>query len=74
MDINMPVMDGISATRKIREKNISVPIVFQTAYDSNETREECIKAGGTDFLSKPINFDKLYTVLKKYLKKVYIPL
>ena len=67
MDINMPVMDGITATRKIREKKINIPIIFQTAYDSKENKENCIAAGGNEYLNKPIQWDKLYMVLKKYL-------
>ena len=49
MDISMPTMDGITATRKIREKKINIPIIFQTAFDTNDNKEECLKAGGNDF-------------------------
>lgn len=64
MDINMPVMDGITATRKIREKEILIPIIFQTAYPEHES--ECIQAGGNDFLSKPLRLDALRTLIEKY--------
>ena len=67
MDINMPVMDGITATRIIREKEIKIPIIFQTAYTSDENQTECFKAGGNEFLSKPINLISLNCILKKYL-------
>jgi CheY-like chemotaxis protein len=66
MDINMPKMDGITATQKIREKEINIPIIFQTAYDNEENRKACITAGGNEFISKPINRVKLYALLKKY--------
>jgi CheY-like chemotaxis protein len=66
MDINMPQMDGITATRKIREMEISIPIIFQTAYADEENEKECFKAGGNEFISKPINKLKLHTLLKKY--------
>jgi len=69
MDINMPVMDGITATRKIRETNPIIPIIFQTAYDSEENKKECSDAGGSDFLTKPLTMSVLSCVLNKYLYK-----
>ncbi len=70
MDINIPEMDGISTTRKIREKGINIPIIFQTDYFSEENKKECIRAGGNEFLYKPLNIDRLRILLKKYLIKV----
>jgi len=70
MDISMPTMDGITATRKIREKKINIPIIFQTAFDTNDNKEECLKAGGNDFLSKPLSKDRIYSVIKKYLTEI----
>ncbi len=67
MDINMPVMDGITATRIIREHEIKIPIIFQTAFANEENQNECFKAGGNEFLSKPINNIDLNCLLKKYL-------
>lgn len=67
MDINMPEMDGITATKQIRGRGIKIPIIFQTAYDSEEDRKECFKAGGNEFLSKPIIRETLNILLKKYL-------
>jgi CheY-like chemotaxis protein len=69
MDINMPEMDGITATRIIRERKIGIPIIFQTACIVEENREECINAGGNDFLCKPFNNGELRLVLNKYLTK-----
>ena len=69
MDINMPEMDGITATRIIREKEIKTPIIFQTAYASDENHKECFRVGGNGFLSKPLNVDILNSLLKKYLIK-----
>jgi CheY-like chemotaxis protein len=68
MDINMPQMDGITATKKIREKDIQIPVIFQTAYDNEENKRECFIAGGNDFISKPISKEKLFTILKKYFQ------
>ena len=69
MDINMPEMDGISATREIRKLNACVPIIFQTAFASEENEKECIAAGGNDFLTKPIKSKLLISTLKKYATK-----
>jgi CheY-like chemotaxis protein len=67
MDINMPVMDGITATQKIREKQISIPVIFQTACDRGEKWQECEAAGGNDYLCKPIHSEVLRELLCKYL-------
>lgn len=66
MDINMPKMDGITTTKKIRERNIQIPIIFQTAFDNDDNIRKCINAGGNEFITKPINKEKLYSLLKKY--------
>lgn len=72
MDVQMPVMDGIEATRKIRKMHNealkNIPIVALTAGVSKEEREKCQKAGMNDFLSKPIDKAQLYLMLHHYLK------
>jgi CheY-like chemotaxis protein len=72
MDVQMPVMDGIEATRKIRKMHNdalkNIPIVALTAGVSKEEREKCQKAGMNDFLSKPIDKAQLYLLLHHYLK------
>jgi len=57
MDVNMPVMDGISATRNIKSKgeNRFVPVIFVTALDDAEMIAKCLDAGGDDFVPKPVN-------------------
>ena len=70
MDVQMPEMDGLEATREIRrleEKDSGLPIVAMTAAAMQEDRDECIEAGMNDFLTKPVNLYKLADVLKKYL-------
>ncbi|MFB6319684.1 PAS domain S-box protein [Saccharicrinis sp. FJH54] len=67
MDILMPVMDGLEATRKIREKKITVPVIAQTAFAFESDRERCINAGCDDYLSKPVKEKELVNVLHKYL-------
>lgn len=66
MDIEMPLMDGITATKKIRETNTEIPIIFQTAFANEENRKACFKAGGNEFLCKPIQKELLMRLLEKY--------
>lgn len=67
MDINMPVMDGYSATRLIRELRPGIPVIAQTAYADDRT--EALKSGCVDFIAKPFNKDDLLRVMNKYLVK-----
>jgi CheY-like chemotaxis protein len=66
MDIKMPVMTGLEATRRIREFNTKVPILAQTAYSLSGDREMAIEAGCNDYISKPINRKELQNLVKKY--------
>lgn len=54
MDIRMPVMDGLEATRLIRCKHADLPIMFCTANDSTEALSQAFQIGGNDFISKPV--------------------
>lgn len=71
MDIRMPVLDGIEATKAIRhlKKNDakSVPIIAMTANAFEEDRKQCLEAGMTDFLPKPIEPDNLYKTLADHI-------
>ncbi|MCF8346301.1 MAG: PAS domain S-box protein [Bacteroidales bacterium] len=53
MDIQMPQLDGLSATKIIREKNIDVPVIAQTAYAFTSDRIKSLEAGCNDYISKP---------------------
>lgn len=68
MDINMPVMNGMECTKKIRsmeeEKKKNIPIVAITGNAMNYTMEEFKETGINDYLQKPLNFDKLVNVVK----------
>ena len=70
MDVQMPEMDGLEATRTIRqqEKDSSghVPIIAMTAHAMKGDREQCLEAGMDDYLSKPIRSKLLYEMLQKY--------
>jgi CheY-like chemotaxis protein len=67
MDIQMPVMDGLEATRHIRERDGVQPIIIaMTANAMQSDRESCLKAGMDDYISKPIKFDGLLTILTRW--------
>ncbi|UQZ36021.1 hybrid sensor histidine kinase/response regulator [Paenibacillus sp. PK3_47] len=67
MDIQMPVVDGIEATRQIRaELGLSPVIIAATAFARKEDKEMCLKAGMQDFISKPIRTEELDRVLKEW--------
>ena len=71
MDIQMPVMDGYDATRTIRELNIerasTIPIIAMTANVFKEDVENCLIAGMNDHVGKPLDFNEVLRVLRKYL-------
>ena len=69
MDVQMPVMDGLQATCKIRElETVSgghIPIIAMTAYAMKEDMDRCREAGMDDYISKPFQPESIMTVLKK---------
>ncbi len=69
MDMQMPVMDGITATKAIRSnpRFASLPIVAMTANAMDRDREQCFAAGMNDHLSKPIDLSKLFDVLLHWI-------
>ncbi len=73
MDVQMPEMDGLEATRTIRDRRSgvldpSVPIVAMTAHAMREDRERCLEAGMSDYLSKPVDPRALLAILEHYLQ------
>jgi PAS domain S-box-containing protein len=65
MDIKMPVMDGYTAVKLIRENNNNVPIIAQTAYA--EDRDKAIECGCSGFISKPFDKKNLFRILFEYI-------
>lgn len=69
MDMQMPVMDGLDATRAIRQTDIQQPVIVAlTANATREDREICFAAGMDDYISKPIQLDQLKKVLEKHAR------
>lgn len=68
MDLQMPVMDGYEATRKIRIIDPNIPILAMTARTTVDEREECLINGMNDHISKPIDPRLLYHMIQQYVK------
>ncbi|MGQ1946855.1 response regulator [Geofilum sp. OHC36d9] len=67
MDIKMPELNGLDATKEIRTFNANIPIIAQTAYALSGDYEMAIDAGFNDYITKPIKRNLLLDIIKKYL-------
>jgi len=81
MDVQMPEMDGLTATREIRKievhpkssifnRQYSIPIIAMTAHAMKGDREKCLESGMDDYVSKPINVEELFGVIEKFSHKL----
>jgi PAS domain S-box-containing protein len=71
MDLQMPVMDGFTATKIIREEHGSIPsIIALTASAVDGDRERCMAAGMDDYISKPINIEAVSGILSRFVKRL----
>ncbi len=67
MDLQMPVMEGLEATRRIRQKDANTPIIAMTAHAMREEVERCLQAGMNDHTSKPIDANTLFATLLRWI-------
>lgn len=67
MDIQMPEMDGLEATRKLMEENTDTPVIIISAHGQEHTVLQAIEAGAKFFINKPFDEEKIQEVLKKVL-------
>lgn len=70
MDIKMPVMNGLEATKIIRETDEELPIIMQTAYAFTSDRENAMQSGASEVLVKPITLSALRNCLSRYLPDI----
>lgn len=68
MDMRMPVLDGLEATRRILSYNPAIPIIIMTAYSSVPTAVEALKSGAFDYITKPIDIETLRIGIERALE------
>ena len=69
MDLKMPVVNGFEATRRIKKISPDTPVIAQTAYAFSNDAKEALDAGCDDYISKPIEIDKLFQKILRHIKK-----
>jgi len=69
MDMQMPIMNGLNAIKALRHNGYNTPIVVLTANATSQDESQCLSAGCNDFITKPIDRNKLYRVTANYLPK-----
>ncbi|MBF0467277.1 MAG: response regulator [Desulfamplus sp.] len=72
MDIQMPGMDGLEATRTIRSEKFEIPVIAMTANVTPQDRENCFAAGMDGYISKPVDQDKLLDLIYRHIKNPQI--
>ncbi|HEY1122850.1 MAG TPA: response regulator, partial [Haloferula sp.] len=71
MDVMMPEMDGFTAMREIRKRPelAKLPIIALTAKAMKDDQEQCLAAGANDYLSKPLNVEKLLSLIRVWMPR-----
>ncbi len=67
MDLRMPVMGGLEATRLIKQLRPELPVIAQTAFALAGDKEKALEAGCDDYISKPLNRTQLIEIVKKHI-------
>ncbi len=70
MDIRMPKLNGLQATKEIKKIRKDLPIIAQTAYPEDGVKEDCFKVGCIDFITKPIAVTFLLETIEKHFNKI----
>jgi len=70
MDIKMPDLNGLEATKRIKAIRTSLPVIAQTAYAMSTDEENCLQSGCDDYISKPLRIDELLKKIDHYMKKI----
>ncbi len=69
LDVMMPIMDGFTLAKKIREQNTNIPIIFLTAKSMKEDKVEGFKLGGDDYMTKPFSMEELQLRINAILRR-----
>jgi CheY-like chemotaxis protein len=69
MDIRLPDISGFEVTKKMKQTKPSVPVIAQTAYALKSDKKKSLEAGCTDYISKPINYHELLSIIENILHK-----
>ncbi|MDT8378675.1 MAG: sigma-54 dependent transcriptional regulator [Desulfotignum sp.] len=72
LDMKMKRLSGMDTLSQIREYNPSLPVVMMTAYSSVETAVEALKIGAYDYLTKPLDFDRLKLTIERILERIFL--